>query len=214
MASIQIGLRVEVMSVAFPGEKFSGKIAFIDPFLNPKTRTVKVRVEVSNPGLRLKPGMYVDVSLSSPIHAGIQSTAKTLFTCPMHPEIVTDKPDDCPLCGMDLVEKAQAPEGMVLAVPKGAVLDTGARKLVYVEKEKGVYLPQEVEIGAEAIALIDGQKRKFFSVLAGLSDGTRVVSEANFLIDSQSQITGQAEAVYSGAMSKGEDEKPPAKHIH
>jgi hypothetical protein len=40
------------------------------------------------------------------------------------------------------------------------------------------------------------------------------VSHANFLIDSQSQITGQAEAIYSGAIEAGDEKKPPAKHIH
>ena len=214
MSSIQIGQRVDMTSVAYPGEKFMGKIAFIDPSLDPKTRTVKVRVDVPNPGLKLKPGMYVDVSISAEIHEGIQSSAKTLYTCPMHPEIVTDKPDDCPICGMDLVQKAQAPAGTVLAVPKEAVLNTGARKLVYVEKEIGIYSPKEVAVGAEAFALVDGLKRKFFAVWAGLDDGIRVVSQANFLIDSQSQITGQAEAIYSGAIEAGEEKKLPSKHIH
>ncbi len=43
----------------------------------------------------------------------------------------------------------------------------------------------------------------------------RVVSQANFLIDSQSQISGQAEALYGGAIGKDKKEKtPPSKHIH
>jgi RND family efflux transporter MFP subunit len=214
LSSIQKGQEVEVTSVAYPGEKFAGKIAFIDPYLQAQTRTVKVRVEVPNPGLKLKPGMYVDVSISADVHEGIQSTLKVVYTCPMHPEIVADKPEDCPICGMDLVQKAQAPMGTVLAVPREAVLDTGTRKLVYVEREKGVYSPREVEIGAEAVALVEGQKRRFFAVWSGLADGIRVVSQANFLIDSQSQITGQAEAIYSGAIETGEEKKPPAKHIH
>ena len=93
-------------------------------------------------------------------------------------------------------------------------MDTGTRKLVYVEKEKGIYMPVEVTVGAEAVAVINGQKRRFFAVISGLTEGVRVVSQANFLIDSQSQITGQAEAIYSGAIEAGEEKKPPAKHIH
>jgi Cu(I)/Ag(I) efflux system membrane fusion protein len=205
LSSIQKGQSVEVTAEAYPGERFTGKIAFIDPSLDPKTRTVKVRVDVPNPDLKLKPGMYVKVLISSHIHEGIQSTGSPLYTCPMHPEILTDKPDDCPICGMDLVPKTQAPEGTVLALPKAAVLDTGTRQLVYVEKEKGVYTPKEVELGTEAIAMIDGRKGRYYAVLAGLTAGARVVSHANFLIDSQSQITGQAEAIYSGAIDK---------HIH
>jgi hypothetical protein len=88
------------------------------------------------------------------------------------------------------------------------------RKVVYVEKEVGVYFPREVEIGSEATGVVDGEKKRFYSVLAGLTEGMKVVSHANFLIDSQSQITGQAEAVYSGALERGEEKPPPSKHIH
>lgn len=56
---VKIGQNVEIDSIAFPGENFSGHITFIDPVLNPQTRTVKVRVEINNLQLKLKPGMYV-----------------------------------------------------------------------------------------------------------------------------------------------------------
>ncbi len=76
-------------------------------------------------------------------------------------------------------------------------------------------MPTVVEIGPEAVALVNGQKRRFYVLKAGLSEGMRVVSEANFLIDSQSQLTGQAGAVYGGALNAKEKEKaPPSKHIH
>jgi hypothetical protein len=96
--------------------------------------------------------MYVNVFLSAHVHDGIQGSGKVIYECPMHPEIQSDKPDDCSICGMALVEKPRAPAGSVLAVPRNAVLDTGERKLVYIEKEKGVYVPKEIEVGPDAIA--------------------------------------------------------------
>jgi Cu(I)/Ag(I) efflux system membrane fusion protein len=61
--NIKIGQQVEIQSQSFPGKPFSGRIAFIYPFLDPKTRTVKARVEMANPGMKLKPDMFVRASI-------------------------------------------------------------------------------------------------------------------------------------------------------
>jgi len=207
--------KVEITTSAYPGEIFEGTISFIDPYLNPKTRSLKVRVNVPNPGFKLKPGMYVKVLIRSSIHEGIREPGKVIYTCSMHPEVISDKPGECPICEMFLVKKELASPDSVLAVPRDAVLDTGARKLVYVEKERGRYVAKEIEIGSEATASVNGIKRRFYVLKTGLSEGMRVVSQANFLIDSQSQITGQAGAVYGGAIKAEEKGKtPPSKHIH
>lgn len=89
--------------------------------------------------------------------------------------------------------------GERLALPREAVLDTGIRKLVYIDLGKGEFRPQEVEVGSEAIALIDGQERKFFPVIKGLQENDVVVIKGNFLIDSQSQLTGGMSALWGGA---------------
>jgi Cu(I)/Ag(I) efflux system membrane fusion protein len=98
----------------------------------------------------------------------------------------------------------------IIAVPKDAVLDTGARKIVWVSAGDGVFEKRELEIGAEGVSLVDGVERKFYPVFNGLEFGDIVVTKGNFLIDSQSQITGSAGASYGGAL--GDEKKGSAGH--
>ncbi len=65
--NIKIGQMVDLVSQSYPGKTFRGRVAFIYPFLDPKTRTVKVRVEIPNPGLRLKPDMFVNAIGQGPV---------------------------------------------------------------------------------------------------------------------------------------------------
>ncbi len=69
--NIRIGQRVEILSQSYPGKPFVGQVSYIYPFLDPKTRTVKARVEMPNPGLRLKPDMFVNTIIKVPLGAAI-----------------------------------------------------------------------------------------------------------------------------------------------
>ncbi|NIM19152.1 MAG: DUF3347 domain-containing protein [Candidatus Latescibacteria bacterium] len=60
-------IQAEITARAFPGEVFKGTISFTDPFLNPETRTVRVRVNIDNPELKLKPDMYARVQIKLPV---------------------------------------------------------------------------------------------------------------------------------------------------
>jgi hypothetical protein len=75
--------------------------------------------------------------------------------------------------------------GKKLALPQEAVLDTGERQVVFVAEEGGRFEPREVRLGSQA----DG----FVEVLGGLSAGERVVTSANFLIDSESRFKAALE---------------------
>ena len=55
---LRIGGKMDYTLPALPGETFAGVISFVDPVLDAVSRTLKVRVETANPGLRLKPGLY------------------------------------------------------------------------------------------------------------------------------------------------------------
>ncbi len=63
IAGVSSGTPVGVFSPAYPGKKFPGRISFVSPELNKETRTIRVRAELENPDLLLKPGMYVDVDI-------------------------------------------------------------------------------------------------------------------------------------------------------
>ena len=65
---VKTGDKVQFTVQSIPGETFNGKISFIDPVINPKTRVASARVEISNPGMRLKPDMFVLGTIESPIH--------------------------------------------------------------------------------------------------------------------------------------------------
>lgn len=143
---VKLGQKVEITSQSYPGKVFSGRVSFIYPFLDPKTRTVKVRVELQNPGLRLKPDMFVKVQIKIPL-------------------------------------------GSVLALPASAVIDTGKRQVVWVEREPGRFEPRDVQVGAR----VDDQVQ----ILKGVAAGEKVAATGGYLIDSESQL-------------RGEGPKPPA----
>ena len=65
---IKVGALVDISATAYPGEKFEGKVASINPVLDPATRTNEVRVEVANPEDKLKPEMFVTAGIK--VHLG------------------------------------------------------------------------------------------------------------------------------------------------
>jgi Cu(I)/Ag(I) efflux system membrane fusion protein len=69
--SLRIGQVVTVKIDAYPATQFSGKVSFIAPLLNEKTRTVRVRIELPNPDLRLRLGMYASVSIADKLPAAL-----------------------------------------------------------------------------------------------------------------------------------------------
>ncbi len=133
------GQQLSVTTSAYPDQQFSGKITVIDPFVSPAKRVLRVRLDIDNADLKLRPEMYVDVRLS---------------------------------LGM----------GEGLTIPFSAVIPTGERNIVFVDKGEGKLEPRFVELG-----------RKFgddYQVRSGLREGERVVASANFLIDAEAKVQG------------------------
>ena len=67
MPWIKVGQYAEMNLSYYPGKKFVGRVTYIDPFLDAKTRTNKVRMEFANPNWKLKPDMYANVTIKSTI---------------------------------------------------------------------------------------------------------------------------------------------------
>lgn len=64
---LKVGDKLDYTLQSLPGKTFSGKISFINPILDPATRTAKVRVETANPHTELMPGMYANALASAPL---------------------------------------------------------------------------------------------------------------------------------------------------
>jgi membrane fusion protein, copper/silver efflux system len=62
---VKVGDLITFTTQSIPGEKFSASVSFIDPVINPKTRTADIRIEMSNRNNRLKPDMFVSGELSN-----------------------------------------------------------------------------------------------------------------------------------------------------
>jgi Cu(I)/Ag(I) efflux system membrane fusion protein len=191
---LRFGQRVEFSSQSFPGESFKATISFIDPLVDPKTRTVRVRAIVDNSDRRLKPDMFVRGVLKSRIDGEGKIADARLsgkWISPMHPEVVKDRPGKCDVCGMDLVPAASlgyAARTTVggdtpLLIPVSAPLITGKRAVVYVDipsDEGPLFEGREVVLGPRAGA--------YYIVKSGIEEGELVVTNGAFKIDSELQI--------------------------
>lgn len=89
-----------------------------------------------------------------------------------------------------------------LVVPRSAVLDTGTRKLVYIAKADGIFEAREIQTGAPS--------EELYPVLSGLKAGEQVVTNGNFLIDSQTRLSGGMTGLFGGSKEYKSNEKPSA----
>jgi Cu(I)/Ag(I) efflux system membrane fusion protein len=76
---VKVGQEVRIDSRSYPGHPFNGKVKLIYPFLDQKTRTIRLRVEIPNPGLKLKPEMYVTATIKVPLADSVVVPATALM---------------------------------------------------------------------------------------------------------------------------------------
>jgi RND family efflux transporter MFP subunit len=158
---IRVGMPARVNLSYGSGRKINGRVSYIQPQVDPTTRTLKVRIEADNPDMILKPDMFVDVDFSISIPAR-------------------------------------------MTVPAEAVLDTGLKKTVFVDRGNGYLEPRQVEIGERIGDRIE--------ITKGLASKERVVISGNFLIDSESQLKSSAAGMsghqHGSAGSSGKSSTP------
>jgi RND family efflux transporter MFP subunit len=72
LGKVHVGSGASITTDAFPGRVFRGQVSYVDPKVDPQTRTAQARIELANPGQQLKIGMYVNVAFAA--LSGTQST--------------------------------------------------------------------------------------------------------------------------------------------
>ena len=94
LGAIRLGLPVVTEFEAYPGERWTGRIAYVYPTLNAETRTARVRVELANPLLRLKPGMYATFRFTGGARAGVLSVPRSAVLSTGERSLVFVRRDD------------------------------------------------------------------------------------------------------------------------
>ncbi len=145
---VKAGMPATLTLNAFPNREFNGKTVFIDPMLDPMTRTVKVRITFPNPTKELKPEMFGEVVLKGLPHDGV-------------------------------------------TVPIDAVIDSGTTHVVFVAVGNGKFRPRLVRLGDSDDTQVE--------IVSGLAAGEKVVTRANFLVDSESRLRASLAELAGGA---------------
>jgi len=195
-ASIRYGQKVEAEVQSLPGRKFTGRVAFIDPTVDCKTRTVGVRVVIPNDKGLLRIGDYAKATIAVNLGSSGDRLAEVYdpeladkWISPRHPHVVESSAGNCRVCDVPLVPAARfgftgEPTncGKALVVPRNAVLMAGECSVVYVETDPGRFEIRSVVLGPSSGDAI--------AILEGVTEGEQVACSGNFLIDSQMQLAG------------------------
>ena len=163
---VRLNQPVNITSSYGPSGVLRGRVDYIQPQVDPTTRTLKVRIDAENPRMTLRPDMFVEVNFS--------------IALPQH-----------------------------VTVPTDAVLDSGLKKTVFVDRGNGYLEPREVQTGERLGDRIE--------ILRGLKPDERIVISGTFLIDSESQMKSAASGMggmpgmpgMSAPKSSGGNSPPP-----
>jgi len=196
-AGLRVGQQGTVECDAAPGDALTCHIVDVGPA--PDRR---VRVRVDNPHGELRPGLFVVARFRTPV-AQLDSTGRhernrwrdrVALGAIASPDATFAALADA------AVRQALAREGLTLCVPEPAVIDTGTRRVVYVESMPGMFDAVEVRLGRRC--------GDFYPVVSGLEPGQRVAAAGAVLLDAETRLNPSVAASYFGAATRAA--APPA----
>jgi Cu(I)/Ag(I) efflux system membrane fusion protein len=205
---LQADQEVEATVEAYPNRAFTGKVALVHPHLEIATRTNRVRLKLDNPNHVLRPGMFATVTINTPLETIepyktlAAKTARTIQTAGWEEGHRRAPTGTVGRLGPRVPPKS--PQLEFLVVPEQAVVDTGAKKIVYVQREEGLFEGIEVELGP--------RQDDFYPVLKGLAAGDKVAAAGGFLVDAETRLNPAAASTYfgaSGGPQSGSGSTPP-----
>lgn len=120
------------------------------------------------------PGKTFNGTVGS-MHSGVNPETRTIR---VHVEL--DNADELLKQEMFVTAEINVQIGTVLSVPKDAVIDTGTRQIIFIEKKDGLFEPREIKLGQST--------DNYYVLLSGARNGEKIVTSANFLIDSESRL--------------------------
>lgn len=154
LAKVNIGSKVKINFSYLPAKTYEGKVTFIYPTVDPKTRIIQLRIDVKNAKDELKPAMFANVEIQG----------KTYEEQPV--------------------------------VSETSVIRSGKKNIVILALGEGKFKPIEVKLG--------GYSDGYYQVINGLNPGDKIVTSAQFMIDSESSLRA-AVSLYSS--DKGDSKK-------
>lgn len=191
-SSLSIGQMGRVIVDGFSDERVEATIIEIAPAAIP-TAGKRVRIQVQNPRNELRPDLYARAIFLTPV-AALESSRRSEANC-WNEQVALAlfaRRDFAigSLAEMALRQSA-AVHGLTLCVPESAVIDTGARRVVYLETMPGVFDAVEIRVGRRC--------GNFYPVRAGLESGRRVVIAGAVLLDAETRLNPSVAASYFGA---------------
>jgi Cu(I)/Ag(I) efflux system membrane fusion protein len=237
VGAVSEGQEVDARVEAFPGEIFRGRVAFIDPVLNPATRTVSVRYDMQNPGGRLRPGMFATVTLKTPVAAtpafrslardrldgntgaGLAPTEVCLVTGlklgSMGDPVVTEVEGRtvrmcCEACEVKLKKKPAMYLARLKAAPEDSVLTIPDSAVIDTGLRTLVYVQADPGIFEARQVVLGPRSGGFFPVLDGLLPGEQVATAGAFLIDAENRLTSSTGMPYGMIEGEKTESTPPA----